>query len=139
MVGCDHGHIYKYNNSSAKVCDYEIRNSCAQCGKLNCTSNPLVKTKPPLTPKARLSSTSKATPKPPKNNATKPKSISNSPINAGEVFDACEAVAVKSALIGRLAAYGGMNALYIAITTAVGATQAIGSLCSSTWEKFCQI
>ncbi|KAL0072560.1 hypothetical protein AAF712_000323 [Marasmius tenuissimus] len=33
---CKNGHVYECNKSTGKTCDYGVRTSCQQCGKLSC-------------------------------------------------------------------------------------------------------
>ncbi|CAG8693221.1 5609_t:CDS:2 [Cetraspora pellucida] len=202
MIGCDHTHVYECNPQGG-TCDYGIRDSCVQCGELNCTSP----TKPPTTtptipPNPPGTTCNPACVKPkscvnsicqclssncPKGQAcdakgicsvsqlpviTQPKPkcsdqktqniveqicesismwakpvsfISNSPLDALEVFAACEAAVAAPELasvltgIGALAVFGGAQTLCVSMAEAIILSDVEGALCSNTWQKFCQI
>ncbi|KAF0520232.1 hypothetical protein F8M41_016456 [Gigaspora margarita] len=71
--------------------------------------------------------------------------ISNSPLDALEFFGVCEAAVLTVTAIGLeaniadLAVFGGGQALCAAMSVAVVGTQLVGTICSNTWQKFCQI
>ncbi|CAG8789757.1 18535_t:CDS:2, partial [Dentiscutata erythropus] len=72
-------------------------------------------------------------------------SIGNLPLDALEAFGACEEIiaGVSAAAIltgiGALATFGGGQAVCIAIAEAVIVVDLESALCSTTWQKFCQI